>query len=118
MRYIAMIMLLMVLAGCATHPQAARNQAYDGYWQCASQAIRPYVQDSDLSAREAAMRAQARCNATYGVYRDAQVGYVGSKVAVDNSQLADRLGRQAALGRRRAVTRSLVDYVTTQRAHR
>lgn len=118
MQRTAMIALLIGLAGCATHPQTARNQAYDGYWQCASQAIRPYVQNNDLSAREAAMRAQARCNRAYGVYRDAQVSYVGSKVTADNNQLADQLGRQAALVRRQAVTRSLTDYVTTQRARR
>lgn len=116
MRYIAISILLLGLGGCAAHPQEARNQAYDGYWQCASQAIRPYVRNVALSPRESAMRAQARCNPAYDVYRDAQVHYVGSKVAADNGPLADQLGRQAALVRRQAVTRSLTDYIATQRA--
>lgn len=118
MRHIAMMILLLGLVGCAAHPQTARNQAYDGYWQCASQAIRPYVDNGELSPRESAMRAQAHCNQAYGQYRDAQMHYVGSKMTADNNQLADQLGRHAALVRRQTVTRSLTDYVTTQRARR
>ena len=118
MQRLAVVLLLVGVAGCAAHPQTIRNQAYDGYWQCASQAIRPYVLDSRLSSREAAMRAQAQCNTAYGRYRNAQVAYVRSKVTSDDVQLAQQLGQQAALVRRQTVTRSLTDYVATQRARR
>lgn len=99
------------LVGCASSPQPATQQSYDAYWQCASQAVRPYIARQDLTSREAAMRAQAQCNGPYQQYRSMQIATVRHTVASDNYDMADQLGAQQALVWRRRVTQSLTDYV-------
>lgn len=108
--------VLIGLAGCASDPQSATRAAYDNYWGCVSTAVRPYIDQRQLSSHEAAMRAQAACNATYQQYRSTQIGVVRGTVASDNYDLADRLGAQQALVWRRRATRALDDYVHRTRA--
>jgi len=107
--------LSIIVGGCATAPQDTRNDRYDAYWSCASQAIRPLVANLRIPAREAAMRAQAQCNPSYNAYRDSQMVFVQSRVSRTDQEMAGRLGEQAALNRRRSVTRSLTDYVLQTR---
>ncbi|WP_423822974.1 hypothetical protein V5738_03250 [Salinisphaera sp. SPP-AMP-43] len=99
------------LAGCASSPHSATQKTYDAYWQCASQAVRPYIARQDLSSREAAMRAQAQCNGSYQQYRSSQIATVRHTVARDSYDMADQLGAQQALVWRRRVTQTLTDYV-------
>lgn len=100
-----------ILAGCAAGPEHLKDTAYDAYWQCASVAVRPYLHDVRLPAREAALRAQARCNPHYDRFRRAQVAVVQSRIPHDDSGLADQLGDQQALVWRRRVTHALTAYV-------
>lgn len=115
---ISALSVVMLLGACASHPSAPRDEAYASYWQCASQAIRPYANDHGLTAREAAMRAQAGCNLSYKQYRSAQVGHVRSQVPSRDYAMADSLGAQAALDQRRRVTRALTGYVHRIRSER
>ncbi|RJS91423.1 hypothetical protein [Salinisphaera sp. Q1T1-3] len=107
--------LALGLGGCAASPEKLKNEAYDAYWQCASQAVRPYVGDTRLPPRQAALRAQARCNDPYQRFRNAQVGLVRHKVQADSADLAEQLGGQQALVWRQRVTRTLTDYVRQAR---
>ncbi|MES1955892.1 hypothetical protein [Salinisphaera hydrothermalis] len=108
--------VLAGLAGCASHPASQTQDAYNQYWACASQAVRPYVNQRNLTSREAALRAQAHCNDSYQVYRARQIAMVRRTVASDSYDMADQLGAQQALVWRRRVTQALDDYVRRARA--
>ncbi|HET7312756.1 hypothetical protein [Salinisphaera sp.] len=107
---------LASLAGCASDPHSPMRAAYDDYWSCASRAVRPYIDQRELTSREAAMRAQAHCNASYRKYRDMQIAVVRSAVPPDSYDMADQLGAQQALVWRRRVTQALDDYVRRVRS--
>lgn len=108
--------VLAGLAGCASDPSAPTRDAYNDYWSCASNAVRPYLGQQALTSREAALRAQADCNTAYQKYRNAQITRVRHTVASDSYDMADQLGDQQALVWRRRVTQALDDYVRQQRA--
>ena len=108
--------VLVGLAGCASDPAAPTRDAYNDYWSCASNAVRPYVGQRNLTSREAALRAQAHCNPAYQKYRSAQIAMVRRTVASDSYDMADQLGAQQALVWRRRVTRALDDYVRRVRS--
>ncbi|MDA3923023.1 MAG: hypothetical protein PF501_20440 [Salinisphaera sp.] len=117
-RHIAAFMIAALLGACASDPAAPRDQAYNDYWQCARQAVQPHINDQRLTAREVAMRAQAKCNSGYHRYRTAQMGFVRSKVPSRDYDMANTLGAQSAFEHRRLVTRTLTDYVSQARAGR
>lgn len=108
--------VMIGLAGCASDPQSATRDAYNDYWSCASNAVRPYIGQRQLSSREAAMRAQAECYGPYEHYRTRQIAAVRHTVASDSYDLADQLGSQQALIWHRKVTHALDDYVRRARA--
>lgn len=103
--------VLIELAGCASNPSSPTRDAYNDYWACASNAVRPYIGRRDLTSREAALRAQAHCNPSYQKYRAAQIAVVRHTVDSDSYDMADQLGAQQALVWRRRVTQALDDYV-------
>lgn len=103
--------VLAGLVGCASNPSSPTQDAYNEYWACASNAVRPYINQRDLTSREAALRAQAHCNDSYQAYRAQQIAVVRHTVASDSYDMADQLGAQQALVWRRRVTKALDDYV-------
>lgn len=115
-RTLAAASVLAGLAGCASNPSSATQDAYNDYWACASKAVRPYISQRNLSSHEAALRAQAHCNDSYQVYRARQIAVVRHTVAADSYDMADQLGAQQALVWRRRVTQALDDYVRRARA--
>lgn len=107
----------VLVAGCASAPP--RNDPseadYQRYWQCTYAAAMPYVSARHMPARQAAMRAQVQCYPSYLAYRDARVRHVRSLVPARDSQMAITLATQAALERRKAVTRRLTELVAEAR---
>lgn len=111
-----MTLSLLMLAGCASAPRPDPSEAdYQRYWACTYAAAMPHAADRQLSPREAAMRAQAACYTDYVTYRDARIDYVRSTVPARDREMATTLGAQAALERRKAVTRRLTALVAEAR---
>lgn len=115
-RLLVVASMLIGLAGCASDPHSATQDAYQAYWACASNAVRPYIDQRQLTSRDAAMRAQAQCNPSYQKYRATQIAVVRGTVSADSYAVADQLGAQQALVWRRRVTQALDDYVRHVRA--
>ncbi|AWN16259.1 hypothetical protein [Salinisphaera sp. LB1] len=115
-RTLVVASMLTGLAGCASQPSSPIQDAYNDYWTCASNAVRPFIDQRDLTSHEAALRAQAQCNPSYRKYRAAQIAAVRHTVPADSYDMADPLGAQQALVWRRRVTKALDDYVQRVRA--
>ncbi|GAB3674247.1 hypothetical protein [Salinisphaera aquimarina] len=107
--------LVIVLAGCASHPRDQRQAAYEAYWNCAFAEARPYIDDHQVSPSAAAMRAQAQCNDSYAQYRTVNSDYVRSVVRPDGYEMATRLADQSALQKRRDLTQRLTTWVAQAR---
>ena len=115
-RWATLAVALLILAGCGGAPRTDPSEAdYQRYWACAYAAAMPYASDRNLPARQAAMRAQSACYPSYVVYRDAKIRHVQSAVPAGDRQMATTLGTQAALQRRKAVTKRLTELVAEAR---
>lgn len=105
-----LLVFMVFLAGCASlHDKTSK--AYDSYWECASQQVKPFVKQYNLSPRGAAVQAQARCKKAYSNFRSRQIAEVAQNLDNDSHDVAQRLGAHQALAWHKRVTRALQDYV-------
>lgn len=110
-----MVGLVLVLAGCASQPKEAADAAFTAYWRCAYAAAMTHTTDTRMEPHAAAMRAQAACNPAYETYRAQKTRYVRSVVPDSERAMASSLADNAALQRRKEVTRRLTEIVAEAR---
>ena len=107
---------IVLLSACASSPpEPHQPPEYQAYWSCAYNAAMGQAGNRQLTAHEAAMRAQAHCYPAYQRYQAAQERYSRSVVASQDQDMATNIAEHEAFAHKQAVTARLTRLVAQAR---